>query len=208
MDKQAKEAREQMKQLSKKEKWTNFWYYYKTHFIVGIIVVFLIAFTAVECAKKIDYDLSLSYYSASPIYGDGVTKLTEELKNCTEDINYNGNVDVYIASCYANPEDASEQTQAVMIKLQTELAVGDSMGYIVDKTYYEMLKDTYSDCFEGFIPIGNIPEIREMLGISEDKELYWSVKCLYETEKDDEKKIAAHENALKVQQYFESLKNK
>ena len=206
MDKQAREAREQMKQLGKKDKWINFWYYYRIHVIVGIIAAFLIIFTAVECARRIDYDLSLSYYSATPISEEGITKLTEELKKNVDDVNLNGQTDVFIASCFANPNEFSEQTQAVVMKLQAELAAGDSMGYIVDKTYREMLEKGYTECFEGFILISDIPEIKEMLSLSDDAEVFWTVKKLYENEKNDEKKIYTHENALKIQKYFESLK--
>ena len=92
MDKQAREAREQMKALSKKDKWTNFWYYYRTHVIVGIFVIFLIGYTAVECAKRVNYDLNISYYSTTPISQEGTGKLTEELVKIVDDINYNGQV--------------------------------------------------------------------------------------------------------------------
>ena len=185
MDKQAREAREQMKALSKKDKWTNFWYYYRTHVIVGIFVIFLIGYTAVECAKRVNYDLTISYYSTTPISQEGTGKLTEELVKIVDDINYNGQVDVYIAPCFANLNEQNEQTQAVLMKLQAELAGGDSMGYIVDETYYNMLNKGYEECFEEFILISEIPSIREMLGIPEDTKVYWAVKKLYEAEKDD-----------------------
>ena len=205
MDKQAREAREQMKQLNKKDKWVNFWYYYRTHVIVAIIAVLLIVFTAVECAKRIDYDLNISYYSATPISEERVNKLTEGLKTKVEDINFNGQTDVYIASCFANPEQMSEQTKAVMMKLSAELAAGDSMGYILDQVYCDMIEKSYGECFESIIKISDIPEIKEMLGIPDGQSVYWATKLVYESEKDKEEKILSHENALKVEEYFKSL---
>jgi len=206
MDKQAREAREQMKQLGKKDKWVNFWYYYRTHVVVAVIAVILIVFTAVECAKRIDYDLNISYYSAMPISEEAVNKLTEELKKNVEDINFNGQTDVFIASCFADPEQVSEQTQAVMMKLSAELAAGDAMGYLVDETYLEILNKAYAECFGEIILISDIPEIRDIMGISEEHKLYWATKMLYENEKDDEKKALAHENAVKAEEYFKSFK--
>lgn len=206
MDKQAKEAREQMKQLSGKEKWTNFWYYYRVHVIVSVIAVILIAYTAVECANRIDYDMQISYYSSVPVSDDAVNKLTELLKKNVEDINANGSTDVFIASCFADPEQQSEQTQATLMKLSAELAAGDSMAYLADEVYYKRFSSSYSDCFESFTDLSDKKEIKEMFDLKDGQKLYFAVKALYEKEKDNSKKIAAHDNALKAKAYLESLK--
>ncbi len=205
MDKQAREARDQMKQLSKKEKWSNFWYYYRVHVIVSIFAFIAVAFGISECVRQVDYDLEISYYSTSYISNEAVTSLNEELAKNIEDINLDAQSIIWIAPSFASLEDASEQTQAVIMKLQAELSAGDSMGYIMDERFFELVYESYGDCFDKVIPISDYPEIREMLGLNEDEKLYWMTKALYESEKDDERKIGAHENAIRVQKYFESL---
>ena len=202
MDKQAMEAREHMKALTPKEKWINFWYYYRVHVIAAIFVIVLISFTAVECAKRIDYDLDIAYYSSTAISDDGIAKLTEIIKTCTEDINYNGTVDVGIASCFANPDEVSEQTQAVYVKLSAELAAGDYMGYIFDEKYKDIILKGYSDVAENIIEIGCIPEVKEALGLADGDKVYWMTKAVYESEKDKENKVAEHNNALKAENMF------
>lgn len=204
MDKQALEAKAQMKNLSKHDKWTNFWYYYKVHVLAAVLVVALVAFTAVECAKNVKYDLQIAYFSTVPIDVDGVEKMTEKLKTAADDTNYNGSTDVYIASCYANMEQATEQTQAVIVKFQAELAAGETMGYIVDEAFLEMFKNGYSESMEYVEEITNSPVVTECLKIPEGKKLYWVTKPVYDREKDKPERVAAHENAVKVLEYIKT----
>ena len=91
------------------------------------------------------------------------------------------------------------------MKLQAELSAGSSMGYIMDEKFYDLVYKNYGECFDKVITISDYPEVREKLGLKEDTKLYWMTKALYETEKDDEEKIAAHENAIRIEKYFESL---
>lgn len=199
MDKQAREAKEQMKSLSPKEKWTNFWYYYKVHVFAAIFIIAVVAVTAVECAKRVDYDLNISYYSSTAISDDGIEKLKELFATCTKDIDYNGSVDVGIVSCFANPEEANEQTQAVFVKLAAELAAGDSMGYILDESYKEIFLRSYSDTVDTILEIDTVPEVRDALGLAGGQKLYWITKTLYDREKDKDTSAAEHQNAVDVQ---------
>ena len=205
MDREAREARERMKQLSKKEQLANFWYYHKVHIFAAIFAVLVVGFGISECVKQVEYDLEISYYSASYVDSEKVENLEKELQKNIEDVNFDAQTVMWIAPCYATLDDATEQTQAVLMKIQVELAAGNSMGYIMDEKFYNLIYEGYGDCFEKVILISDIPKVREMLGIGEDQKVYWLTKALYETEKDDEFKIGVHENALKVQKYFESL---
>lgn len=205
MDKQAREAKDQMRQLSKREKWANFWYYYKVHVIVSVFAFIAVAFGISECVRQVDYDLEVSYYSTSYINDEGIKKLNKELAKNIEDINLDAQSIIWIAPCFASLDDASEQTQAALLRIQTEISAGNSMGYIMDEKFYGLVYESYGECFDKVIPISDYPEIREILGIKEDTKLYWLTKALYESEKDDERKIGAHENAIRVEKYFESL---
>ena len=205
MDKQAREAREQMKQLSRKERWINFWYYYRVHIIASVFAAIAVAVGISECVRQVEYDLDIAYYSTSYVNNEAITKLNEEIQKNIEDINNDAQSIIWIAPCYASLNDASEQTQAALLRLQTEISAGNSMGYIMDERFFELVYESYGECFEKVILISDYPEIKEMLGLKEDTKLYWLTKVLYESEKGDEKKIGAHENAIRVQNYFESL---
>lgn len=207
MDKQAKEAKEQMKKLSFKDKWTNFWYYYRLHVIVIAIAALLIGYTAVECARKNDYDLQISYYSSSPISDEATDKLVEVLQKNVDDINANGNTDVFIAPCFANPEEMGQQTQAVLLKLSAEIAADETMVYLVDEVYYKRLShESYEGCFESFEDISEVPEIKEMFGLEDGEKLYLGIRTLKEKYNEDEKMILAHKNAQKALEYIKGLK--
>lgn len=199
MDKQAREAREQMKALAPREKWSNFWYYYRVHMLVVLFAVVVLAITVTECVNRVDYDLNISYYSATPISDTAVDALKEYLKEGIDDINGNGSLDVGVSSCFANPNEQSEQTQAVMVKLSAEVAAGDSMVYLFDEEYKELFVKAYEEVAESVIDISDIPEVREKLELDEGEKLFWVTKTVYETEEGKPEKIAEHENALKAQ---------
>ena len=118
-------------------------------------------------------------------------------------MNGNGSVDVGIASCFANPDEQSEQTQAVMVKLSAELAAGESMGYLLDEKYKEIFMRNYFEVAEKLLDISEVPEVREALGLADGQKLYWVTKTVYETEKDKPEKLAQHENAKKAEQLLE-----
>ena len=177
MDKQALEAREQMKSLSGREKLINFWYYYKVHIFAAIFVIVIVAFTAVECARNIKYDLQISYYSTVAIDTDGVTKLAENLQEGVDDINLNGSTDVQLVPCFANLDEASE-----------------------------MFKKGYAESAEDIVEITDSPVIKKYLKLPEGQKLYWVTKTLYEKEKGKDESVAAHKNALKVEEYLKTGK--
>ena len=203
MDKQAREAKEQMKALTPKEKWTNFWYYYKMHVIAALFICFLVGMTVTECMKRIDYDLNISYYSSAPIDDEGIKALTELMKNSVKDVDGNGTNDVGIASCFANPNEKSEQAQAVFVKLSAEVAAGESMVYMVDDTFREiMVRGDYAEGMESIIEIDGIPEVKKALKLADGQKLFWMTKSVYESEKNKAKKVAEHENAVSVEKMF------
>lgn len=210
MDKQAKEAKEQMKQLSFKEKWVNFWYYYKLHVVAALVVAFLVGFTVVECVNRIDYDLEISYYSASPISGEATDKLTELIKENVDDINANGQTDVFIASCFADPESLDEQTQATLMKLSAEIAAGETMLYLVDEVYYERLSlDAYDGAFEEFAEISTSQAVRDIFDLKDGEKLYMGIRAVYKKDKEskkDREKAAVHQNAKKALEYLKDMK--
>lgn len=205
MDKQAMEAKEQMKTLSAREKWTNFWYYYKIHVIVGIFLIVVAAFTVSECMHRVNYDLEISYYSSTPIKDEGVEKFKEIIKKACEDVNENGSVDVGIASCFADPENASEQTQAVFMKLSAEIAAGESMVYLFDDKYKEIMDRGYSESAQEIFEIGSIPEVKEAFGLGDGQKLYWMTKMVYESEKNKPEKVLENKNAQSAANLLKSM---
>ena len=202
MDKQAREAREHMKALSLKDKWANFWYYYKKHVIIAIFTIVVVSVSVAQCSNRIDYDLNISYYSSNGAFSGGIEKLEEMMESVAADTNGNDVVDVGVAMVAADPTVMNEQTQAVSMKLMTEMAAGESMGYIFDENYKTIALHQYDELADTILDISVIPEIKETLGVIEGEKLYWFTKTLYDAEKNDEEKLAEHENAVKVEKLF------
>lgn len=200
MDKQAREAREQMKALPFKEKWNNFWYYYKKHVLIAIFVLIVAGFSIAQCANRIDYDLNISFYTSYGAPTEGIEKLETMMSEVTEDTNENDAVDVFIALYMANPNEMNEQTQAVNMKLMAEMAAGESMAYIFDETYKEIALNQFEELGETILEISEIPQVKGAIMLPESEKLYWFTKTVYETEKDDEEKLAEHENAVRVEE--------
>jgi len=205
VDKQAREAREMTKQLKGKEKWKNFWYYYKYHTIAVIIAALVIAYSLAECANQTKYDLNVSCYTATYINNSNIDLFTREIEKNIDDINENEEIDADVVVNMTDLANPSEQTQAVFMKFFAELAGGEAFGYILDETFYQMLAKDNEDSIETAIQIDNIPLIKEIFNPQENQKLYWITKSIYETEKGNPKKIAAHKNAVKVQEYLNSL---
>lgn len=205
MDKQAREAKEMTKQLKGKEKWRNFWYYYRYHVIVGIFAFLIITYSLVECVNKPHYDLNISCYTSTMINDSNLTPITNELSKHIVDITKNDIAETDIIVNMASLEQTTEQTQAVLMKFSAELAAGESFGFLVDEEFYNMLTTNYSECVAGVIPVNNIPLFKDTLNLADGQNFYWITKALYETEKDKPEKIAAFENAMKVQNYLQGL---
>ena len=208
MDKQAREAREMTKQLKGKEKWKNFWYYYKYHTIAIIFSALLIFFSLTEFLNQTKYDLIVSCYTTTYINSSKTDLFVEEIEKNIGDVNANKEIDADVAINIADLNNPSEQTQAVFMKFSAEIAGGEAFGYILDETFYQMLAKDNSECIDTTIQIDDIPLIKEIFNPHENHKLYWITKSIYEPEKGNPQKISAHKNAVNFQEYLNSLKNK
>ena len=88
------------------------------------------------------------------------------------------------------------------MKLMAEMAAGESMAYLVDETYKAIIIGNYAEIGDTVLEISNVPLIKETLALPEGEKLYWVTKTVYDAEKDDEEKLAEHENAVRVEKMF------
>lgn len=151
----------------KKKKWENYWYYYKWHTIIGIIVVMLISYSIYEKVTYVSPDFEIdaitdcgfSYNSAETIEN----KLVESgaLPDINEDGKVSANVNFYTAG-YS--QEASKQADASMMQIvQLRMAVGESPIILTD----EALTKVYED--QGVFT--DITEMADKLGITDDDRL-------------------------------------
>ena len=199
MDAEARRAKEQMKALPFKEKWKNFWYYYKKHVIISIFVLIVVGFSVAQCAGRIDYDLSISFYTSTGAPNGAASEFEKQLAEIIEETNNNKKRDVSVALYVADTEKMTEQYQAVSSKLMTEMAAGESMGFILDEAYRNITMESFEEISDAILEISVIPEIKERFMLKDGEKLYWITKMLYDSEKKNKESIAEHENAVRVE---------
>ena len=67
MDKQAKEAKELVKQMTFTQRIKHFWDYYKIHTIVTLVVLMLIGVTVYQVVSNKEYDLPIEFFGEKMI---------------------------------------------------------------------------------------------------------------------------------------------
>ena len=179
MDRDRKKAKEQMKAQPIKTKIENFWFYYKKHVIIVIVLMAVLVSECVRCSRQIDYDLQISYYSKNVASQERIDSLKEILKNNAVDINDNDSVDVEVYA-YAgdiNSIDTAQDAQAAMLKLQAEVAMGECPFYIMDEFYKDYIIKMGEEILDMVVDLALVPEFKEKLDLKDGESLYWvSVK--------------------------------
>lgn len=202
MDEQTKRGQELKKNMTPKERRENFWFYYKVHVIVAIFAVLVIAFTIYEFTTMVEDDLTITYFSEAPISNDRVTKLTDFLTQFVNDIDGDAEFMVSISPISGSLNDGGEQGVAAQTKYAAEIGSGHSMGFIVDKSYFDAINEAYPQIIQEYCLISLNPEIAKLAGVNEGEELYWITKALYNSEQGKEKREAMNENAHRVFEVF------
>lgn len=87
---------EETRELTREEKWKNWWYYHKWHVIIGIFCLIFLANIgydmAYNAANKPDY--KIAYVGTTALPEDTVESLEQALATLGEDLNGNGKVQV------------------------------------------------------------------------------------------------------------------
>ena len=120
-----------------KAKIQNFWYHYKFHTLV-LLVVFVTLFVSVaQCAAKTDYDYKIIVATRSmTLSTPQLEAITTELKQYGEDLNGNGSVDILLVDCTMDNSQSDYQTAlGKQQRLQTLLmADAETMLFLVDES--------------------------------------------------------------------------
>ncbi len=204
MDKDRREAKKLAKDLSRKEKIKHFWYYYKWHTIACLLAVVVVVYSCVQCAMHVDYDLNISCYTQNFIDEERIERFEKLLEGVVQDINHNDSVDVYVSSYSADitGKMLDHMAQAAYQKISMEIAADDIQIYVLDQSFWDWFNQEYGDTVQSVTEIGCISEIRELFGLSENEKLYCVMKEFFERSENDKEKVAQHDNAELVGQFF------
>ncbi len=136
-----------------KDWWAYFWDYYKWHTIATGFVVVLVAVTAVQCATKTVYDMTMTYAGDAAFADETVTAISDELSGIINDSDGNGEKNIFFQQLTFGAQNTDPQYEmAMQTKLMLELSAGESFLFIFSKSQL----DTYlnqESCEDLFVPL-------------------------------------------------------
>ncbi len=201
MDREAREARELAKTLPFKKKMEHIWHYYHTWFYVGLVFVLMIGITIYQVATRPNYDLVISYYGENVFTEESLGKLEEYLAQFVEDMNGDGVKNVHIAGNYLSAIDSpmNNQNAAIMQKQMADVSAGTYPVFIFDKSFADsIVVGSYEGMFYPLAEMDKVPEIADILQLSEKQDIYWATRIPQERE-NNQKKIEMSKWALAIQ---------
>lgn len=205
MDKQAREAKEMVRQMPLHQQLKHYWEYYKAQIIAVVVSIILIIVTVVGAVIAPKYDIEVAYYGLTILTEEQEKILEEYLANYIDDINEDGVCKVDIIVSRSKLEEANDEYyMALAQKFMTEIAVGAYPAFILDTPHMEyagMADEREDGILETVIDMRNNPYFAEVLG---ENEIYWCTRILYDKEIGKKEPEALHNNAVRIE---EVLKN-
>lgn len=120
-------------QNTPKKKWENFWYYHKWHVVVLLFVLFL-AFIMIRDAMSPKADYQIGMITAYSAPQEAINQMQKEIVKYGEDLNGDGRVMVQINNYVITPKDSGSEVEiANQVKLDADLAAGQSMLFLTDE---------------------------------------------------------------------------
>lgn len=194
MDKQAREAKEMVKNMSVKEKLAHFWNYYKIHTIVTLVVLALIGVTVYQVVTKEEYDLEIEFYGTRMISEEQAAALEDYLKEYVDDIDGDGEKTVKIIRTGSMAEMGAAGYGNM--KFTAELAAGQYTTYILNEEMYDSFSKNDDGMFIKSFDIRENPKCVDLLGMSdEDEPTYWCMVQFPDSMKDEPESKLKMQNA-------------
>ena len=102
---------EEKKELTREEKWRNWWYYHKWHVVIGLICLIFMANIGYDMIHNAQNqpDYKIAYVGTTALPDDTVEALELAFATLGEDLNDNGKVQVELLSYELLDEEASGQ---------------------------------------------------------------------------------------------------
>ena len=135
----------------------NYWYHYKWHTIVGILVIGILTVLLVQCKNKTEYDVNIVYagekvISTSSATGDGITELsliTKAIESVAKDYNEDGKVRfslrnlhiLSLAELNAEKEKIDDPTQRAALESSVQSARQELRDVFYNDNYVYLLSE-------------------------------------------------------------------
>lgn len=133
-----------MNKMPLKKRIENFWFYYKIHTIVAVIVIISLSVLITQCCNRVTPDMTIIIASGNVNFTDEQQDALEaKLSQYTEDLNNDGQKVVDIENFYiSNNAGDSQLNSARQQKFSALLASSDATIYLLDDTFYNSLESS------------------------------------------------------------------
>lgn len=118
------------KELTEKEKRANWWHYHRIHFLVGALVLALVASFVWEMVSKVEPDFQISYVGEKSLDMGVAEQIEAQLTELAFDKNGDGQVVVQVNSYVIDPENTLSYT--TQVSLMGDISVGNSDFFLVE----------------------------------------------------------------------------
>lgn len=136
-----------MKDLKRfsKEWWKNFWFYYKWHLLIGVIVIVAITATAVDMANRVHPDIYILFSGDYTLTEEDTAILKERVEETITDVNGDGEIIANFIQIplKLNSENVDETTAASTAQMQHQFVTGDQHIYVLDRELFNLYYSQY-----------------------------------------------------------------
>jgi hypothetical protein len=199
----------QMTREQFKKKWENYWFYYKIHTIVAVLVIIVLAVLIKQCADRVEPDMTIVLVSNNVMLTDDqTTRLDSQLSKLSADVNNDGHKSVQVEVLYMDKNQDGQMLQALQQKLMVEEAATDDALYITDDAYYKILskskgffvnlKNVDKSAPDGTrVKIGSLPGLK-LSGVSNYNDLTVSIRSFGSSFSKTYQDSASYRNAVSI----------
>lgn len=123
------------------DKLKNIWYHDKLAIVIVLVITAFIAFFAVQCATKTEYDATVILFSHSSTGDVNCDKMGEYLKPYCKDLNNDGEINVSVINCSIDESQGNSQHSFATRQRLTTLIAGEpsALLFITDDSSYKHL---------------------------------------------------------------------
>lgn len=129
------EKPEKKRELSPKEKRSNWWYYHKGHVALGLAAAALVVFAAWDLysGSRNQPDYQVAYIGAVSLPEDTANALESALASLGEDLNGDGQVLVHVNQYLVNADDSVYMVSyGSKMQLMADMSEGDSFIFLME----------------------------------------------------------------------------
>lgn len=184
--------------------WENYFYYYKVHTIVAVLVILAAGYLIYTDVTSTKYDLQIDYIAEHGLTEEQIDKISQLSNESIDDVTGNDVCDSFVMALDLSAKQDIQYAQAMQVKYITEIGYSEAFVFIMDKKYMEEMSQ--SGMFEKSSVWSGADDDTECLslagctafegtGIPVD-ELYLAVRKLRDDEIDNEEIVAKHQNGV------------